>query len=229
MAPLAGLGPGGWRWLYLGSLASPCRWWPPRLAGFPRVGGSRQARPPRCPGPSMGARAGRRLLLIGAGAFLFALFATPTSQFQNEFLPHREGVFRQAASAPSPWSAHHRRPRRDDRRPAGRCQGPAGGGGRRRRRRRGDHRGLLPGPRLAPDGRGDQRQPPRLRRRPRPRGLRTGALPNIAAEPVDGHHCRCLRGGRRRRPGGDRLCPRLSGPWRRPSPSWPPAPSSWWC
>ncbi|MGH9126446.1 MAG: MFS transporter, partial [Acidimicrobiales bacterium] len=28
----------------------------------------------------------RRLVLLGAGAFLFALFATPSGQFQNEFL-----------------------------------------------------------------------------------------------------------------------------------------------
>jgi len=81
--PLAGLAPGGWRWLYLGSLlalplvASTWR----RLPESHRfTAGSSTAR------ATHGAGGRRRLILIGAGAFLFALFSTPSSQFRNEFL-----------------------------------------------------------------------------------------------------------------------------------------------
>ena len=81
--PLAGLAPGGWRWLYLGSLLAL-----PLVASTAR-------RLPESRRFAAGSAAGRfrhqgdgrqRLILISAGAFLFALFATPSSQFQNEFL-----------------------------------------------------------------------------------------------------------------------------------------------
>jgi MFS family permease len=81
--PLAGLAPGGWRWLYLGSLLA-----------LPLVASTRRRLPESQRfkvGPStsrvpLGPAGRRRLYLIGAGAFLFALFATPSSQFRNEFL-----------------------------------------------------------------------------------------------------------------------------------------------
>ena len=81
--PLAGLGPGGWRWLYLGSLlalplvASTAR----RLPESQRFAAGSASGRFRHQGDGR-----RRLILISAGAFLFALFATPSSQFQNEFL-----------------------------------------------------------------------------------------------------------------------------------------------
>jgi predicted MFS family arabinose efflux permease len=76
--------PGGWRWLYLGALlavplaASTARHLPEsRRFSAPAVATDRV---------SHGSDGRRRLLLIGGGAFLLALFATPSSQFQNEFL-----------------------------------------------------------------------------------------------------------------------------------------------
>jgi MFS family permease len=81
--PLAGLAPGGWRWLYLGSLlalplvASTSRWLP---ESHRFTAGASMPRATRGPAGR------RRLVLIASGAFLFALFATPSSQFQNEFL-----------------------------------------------------------------------------------------------------------------------------------------------
>jgi MFS family permease len=82
--PLAGVAPGGWRWLYLGALlavplaASTARYLPEsRRFSTPPATATRA---------SHGAAGRRRLLLIGGGAFLLALFATPSSQFQNEFL-----------------------------------------------------------------------------------------------------------------------------------------------
>jgi MFS family permease len=96
--PLADLGRSGWRWLYVGALAAlplvascarhlpESRRWQKAQPAEPDSDGS--------PEPSLlgrgrgaGGRAQRRrLLLLCAGAFLFALFATPSGQFQNEFL-----------------------------------------------------------------------------------------------------------------------------------------------
>jgi MFS family permease len=81
--PLAGLGTRGWRALYAGALiflplvASTRRHLPEsrrwqRSAGRGQVPGGRDHR--------------RRLLLLCAGGFLFSLFATPSGQFQNEYL-----------------------------------------------------------------------------------------------------------------------------------------------
>jgi MFS family permease len=97
--PFAGLGLRGWRLLFAGAvvflplvasirrhLPESRRWQAAHErtgAGPPRQG--RQGRP----GPP---RQGRqedfrsRLLLLCSGAFAFSLFATPSSQFQNEFL-----------------------------------------------------------------------------------------------------------------------------------------------
>jgi MFS family permease len=79
--PLAGLGSRGWRWLYVGGLlALPLVWSTARyLPESRRFQAVDQSRPP--------GRADRgRLALLCAGSFLFALFATPSSQFHNEFL-----------------------------------------------------------------------------------------------------------------------------------------------
>ena len=96
--PLADGGIRGWRWLYafgllfLPLIASASRHLP-ESRRFDRLGPlSRPSRPSwpdraadRTPG-SARARHRRRLLLLCAGGFLFALFATPSGQFQNEFL-----------------------------------------------------------------------------------------------------------------------------------------------
>ncbi len=86
--PLADLGPGGWRALYAGALvflplvASTRR----HLPESQRWERSRQRGPqPRRSGHRSG-RGSRRLLLLCAGGFLFSLFATPSGQFQNEYL-----------------------------------------------------------------------------------------------------------------------------------------------
>lgn len=83
LLPLAGTGPGGWRWLYALSLfclpvvaraarqlPESQRWAPP--------GEEREAPAPH--------PINRRLILVCAGAALFALFALPAGQFQTEFL-----------------------------------------------------------------------------------------------------------------------------------------------
>jgi MFS family permease len=102
LLPLAGTGPGGWRWLYaLGFVCLPvvamsARWLPE----------SRRWESDQCPeqdrpqerGP--GARSGTadrsatgtrrpasgRLVLVCTGAVLLAMFAAPASQFQTQFL-----------------------------------------------------------------------------------------------------------------------------------------------
>jgi len=86
--PLADLGTGGWRWLYVGALAglplvaSAARHLPEsRRWQQARAASGARAAPPRVPRTHL-----RRLLLLSAGGFLFALFATPAGQFQNEFL-----------------------------------------------------------------------------------------------------------------------------------------------
>lgn len=81
--PLADTGLGGWRWLYAAALAAlPLVWSAAhRLPESRRWQESRKTTSTR---PA--ARHGRRLLMLSAGGFLFALFATPAGQFHNEFL-----------------------------------------------------------------------------------------------------------------------------------------------
>ncbi len=92
--PLAGLGTRGWRWLYAGSLL-----FLPLVASARRhLPESRRWRPPKAGTAGRAGRAGRatdgahrptdrrRLLLLCTGGFLFSLFATPSGQFQNEYL-----------------------------------------------------------------------------------------------------------------------------------------------
>lgn len=119
LLPLAGTGPGGWRWLYWLSLLSlpvvivcarqlpESRRWVGRGVPFGEAeafGEAEEHGParPRAPiapvlGTSLLGTARRRLapwasstrgrlLLVCAGAVLFALFAAPASQFQTEFL-----------------------------------------------------------------------------------------------------------------------------------------------
>ncbi len=125
LLPLAGTGPGGWRWLYWLSLLSlpvvivcarqlpESRRWVGRRPLFGEAEAIGEAGPfgeaeeqgparPRAPvtpvvGTSLLITARRRLapwassargrlLLVCAGAVLFALFAAPASQFQTEFL-----------------------------------------------------------------------------------------------------------------------------------------------
>lgn len=84
--PLAGVGHSGWRWPYAISvvgivavlaaarkLPESLRWVnQPAVDASPRRGLSATGR--------------RRLLILGAGGLLLAVFASPASQFQNEFL-----------------------------------------------------------------------------------------------------------------------------------------------
>ncbi|HLY82212.1 MAG TPA: MFS transporter [Acidimicrobiales bacterium] len=88
--PLADLGLRGWRWLFAGGLlalpvvASATRHLPEsRRFEAPGHGGRR-----RSAGDQAAARSDHhsRLALLGAGSFLYAFFATPSSQFHNEFL-----------------------------------------------------------------------------------------------------------------------------------------------
>ncbi|HWG73254.1 MAG TPA: MFS transporter [Acidimicrobiales bacterium] len=103
--PLAGLGTGGWRWLYLIALAgipvvAVCATTLPESRRFRRPA-------PVSTGPAMtaGARTGpipaawsrlgvgrlsaihrRRLLVLGGASLAYALFATPAGQFSNQYL-----------------------------------------------------------------------------------------------------------------------------------------------
>jgi putative MFS transporter len=89
--PLADRGDGGWRWLYaLGALAVPAvwscgrhlpesaRWRAEDRAAQARIGGADRSRW----SPTLR----RRLLVLGAGALLFALFDAPGGQLQNQYL-----------------------------------------------------------------------------------------------------------------------------------------------
>jgi MFS family permease len=103
LLPLAGLGAGGWRWLF--ALSAVClpvvaacarqlpesRRWTALGTGAPGPAPARPSAPVPAPtsapvaarlrGPARG-----RLLLVGAGALLLALFASPASQFETQFL-----------------------------------------------------------------------------------------------------------------------------------------------
>jgi MFS family permease len=86
--PLADLGIRGWRWLFAGALlalpllATATRRLP-ESRRFNRPTAEHRSAAAHPPGaPSHRAR----LTLLGAGSFLYALFATPSGQFQNEFL-----------------------------------------------------------------------------------------------------------------------------------------------
>lgn len=85
LLPLAGLGRGGWRWLYWLSLAClPVVW---RCAR--QLPESRRWTFPRERGPAAFRQLWtRRLGLVCTGAALFALFATPALQFETQFLRH---------------------------------------------------------------------------------------------------------------------------------------------
>jgi MFS family permease len=80
--PLAGLSTGGWRWLYAGALL-----FVPLVASARRhLPESRRWQRQTGTHPPAGRRHTRRLLLLCTGGFLFSLFATPSGQFQNEYL-----------------------------------------------------------------------------------------------------------------------------------------------
>ncbi|MDP8987335.1 MAG: MFS transporter, partial [Actinomycetota bacterium] len=83
--PLADLGIGGWRLVYLLPLAGL-----PLARGIARLlPESRRFAVARAGVPMRGS--GRRLVLLAVSAFLLALFTTPASQFQNEFLRDERG------------------------------------------------------------------------------------------------------------------------------------------
>ncbi|MGH9104953.1 MAG: MFS transporter [Acidimicrobiales bacterium] len=105
LLPLAGTGPGGWRWVYALSVAAlpvvvlSARRLPEsqRWEGLLAAGGTKEMGPlssgPLSSGPLSSATAWLgsppgRLALVCAGAFLFAVFAAPAGQFQTQFLRH---------------------------------------------------------------------------------------------------------------------------------------------
>jgi MFS family permease len=94
--PLAGTGVGGWRWLFAGAGAAlpliasarrhlpESRRWERSQAPVSALAAAPRPAPARAPAPEI--TQGRRLVLLCTGGFLFSLFATPSSQFGNEFL-----------------------------------------------------------------------------------------------------------------------------------------------
>ena len=97
--PLADLGPNGWRWPYAISLLGVpavlvcVRRLPEsrRWAGPGAKPGAGRRGPPAAPAPRpwrdrLTPTLRRRLLILGAGGLLLAVFTSPASQFQNEFL-----------------------------------------------------------------------------------------------------------------------------------------------
>lgn len=79
--PLADLGPGGWRILYLVPLAFlPLLWWV--RAELPETRRYKAAEEHHAPAPINW----RRFALIATAAFLGAIYLSPASQFRNEFL-----------------------------------------------------------------------------------------------------------------------------------------------
>ena len=92
--PLADLGARGWRWLFAGGLlalplVATARHRLPESRRFvaPATG---LPPPPRPPSEAHPSHRGR-LVLLCAGAFLYALFATPSGQFSNEYLRTERG------------------------------------------------------------------------------------------------------------------------------------------
>lgn len=95
LLPLAGLGSGGWRWLYWSSLAClPVVWRCARQLPESRRWAAAAKSPLATPLPLATGQArpwssaGGRLALVCLGAALFALFATPAGQFETQFLRH---------------------------------------------------------------------------------------------------------------------------------------------
>lgn len=87
--PLAGLGANGWRWVFVVALAGApviavCAGTLPESRRFqrPPPGGLMEQFSIR----SMSPEHRRRLLVLGAASLAYALFATPASQFSNQFL-----------------------------------------------------------------------------------------------------------------------------------------------
>jgi MFS family permease len=83
--PLADLGPGGWRALFGGALiflplVASTRRHLPESKRWQRL--TRDSRRSHTGGPNHI----RRLIMLCSGGFLFSLFATPSGQFQNEYL-----------------------------------------------------------------------------------------------------------------------------------------------
>jgi MFS family permease len=90
--PLADTGLRGWRWLFAGGLLAL----PIVASAARRLPESRRfASPAARTGPADSKAASSlhrgRLGLLGAGGFLYALFATPSGQFHNEFLRTERG------------------------------------------------------------------------------------------------------------------------------------------
>jgi MFS family permease len=88
--PLADTGLRGWRWLYAGGLLAL----PIVVSAARRLPESRRFALPAHPHQDSAASSSThrgRLGLLGAGSFLYALFATPSSQFHNEFLRTERG------------------------------------------------------------------------------------------------------------------------------------------
>jgi len=84
--PLAGTGPGGWRALYaIALLGVP--WLARCRATLEESSRFEAGRPDRHTLPHRWEpRFRRRLIVLGAGAFLLAVFSAPAGQFQNEYL-----------------------------------------------------------------------------------------------------------------------------------------------
>ncbi len=89
--PLADLGRGGWRWLYaLGALAVPAVWscarHLPESARWIAEDAQSRLRPAPAGRERWAPGLRRRLVVLGAGALLFALFDAPGGQLQNQYL-----------------------------------------------------------------------------------------------------------------------------------------------
>jgi MFS family permease len=89
--PLADTGIGGWRWLFAGAVAAlpliaSARRHLPESRRWERSQATAPPAPVRAPAPAAAPPHARRLALLCTGGFLFSLFATPSSQFGNEFL-----------------------------------------------------------------------------------------------------------------------------------------------
>ncbi|MHB1535377.1 MAG: MFS transporter [Acidimicrobiales bacterium] len=86
--PLAGVGSDGWRWLFALSLLglpwlARCAQTLTETARFEAGKGGAVA-----PSGRLDPRYRRRLVILGTGALLLALFSTPAAQFENEYLRH---------------------------------------------------------------------------------------------------------------------------------------------